>query len=255
LAFIPNCQLPSTGGSDQFGNITAGIDLISRYQPGSDGKVAPASEETYGLTVPLLTTESGEKIGKSTGNAIWLDGNLTTPFELYQFFVTLPDRHIQKYLQMFTLLPPSEIATAMHAHATNPESRTVRSLLAKEVVTLIHGIEKASEAEFVTKLLFPVGEEAAFSATEIISVLGDRVVKIPRAQVIGEMIAKLARRVRAVKSRGAAENIIEGGGMYVGLKNKKVSDRLATVEEEWLVDGEILLLRVGKGMFTVIQAI
>ncbi|KAG0635566.1 hypothetical protein HOY80DRAFT_1056943 [Tuber brumale] len=249
-----NCRL-QIGGSDQFGNITAGIDLISRYKPCPNNKAAPASTETYGLTVPLLTTESGEKIGKSAGNAIWLDENLTTPFELYQFFMTLPDTHIQKYLQMFTLLPPSEIATVMHAHAANPESRAARSLLAKEVVTLIHGMGKALEAEFVTRLLFPIGEEAAFSATEIISVWGDRVVKIPRAEVIGEMIAKLARRVGAVKTRSAAENIIKGGGMYIGLKNEKVTDRMATVEEGWLVDGEILLLRVGKGKFTVVQVI
>ena len=156
---------------------------------------------------------------------------------------------------MFTLLPLPEIATVTQAHIANPGSRTVRCLLAKEAVTLVHGVQMASEAEFVTNLLFPVEGEAAFSAAEIVSVWGDRVVKIPRAEVVGEMIAKLARRVGAVKTRGAAENIIKGGGMYIGLKHEKISDGMATVEEEWLVDGEVLLLRVGKGKFTVIQAI
>ncbi|PWW80007.1 putative tyrosyl-tRNA synthetase mitochondrial precursor [Tuber magnatum] len=236
-----NCRL-QIGGSDQFGNITAGIDLISRYQPGSPSEASSTPAEAYGLTAPLLTTESGEKIGKSAGNAIWLDGDRTTPFELYQFFATLPDMHIQKYLQMFTLLPLSEISAVMGSHATNPESRAAPSLLAKEVVTLIHGVGKASEAEFITKLLFPVGEEASFSAANIIS-------------VIGEMIAKLARRVGAVKSRSVAQSVIKSGGMYVGLKNQKISDPGATVEERWLVDGEVLLLRVGKGKFTVVQAI
>ncbi|CUS15708.1 unnamed protein product [Tuber aestivum] len=249
-----NCRL-QIGGSDQFGNITAGIDLISRYQPGSTSESSSTHKEAYGLTAPLLTTESGEKIGKSAGNAIWLDGDRTTPFELYQFFVTLPDTHVQKYLQMFTLLPLSEISTVMDSHATNPESRAARTLLAKEVVTLIHGVGKASEAEFVTKLLFPVGGEAAFSAADIISVWGDRVIRVPRAEVIGEMIAKLSRRAGAVKSKSAAQNIIRSGGMYVGLKNEKVSDPAAVVEEGWLVDGEVLLLRVGKGKFTVVHAV
>jgi len=156
---------------------------------------------------------------------------------------------------MFTLLPLPEIAMVTQAHTANPGSRTVRGLLAKEAVTLVHGVRKASEAEFVTKLVFPPDGETAFSAAKIISVWGDRVVKIPRAEVVGELIAKLARRVRAVKTRSAAENIIRGGGMYIGLKNEKISDGMATVEEGWLVDGEVLLLRVGKGKFTVIQAI
>ena len=156
---------------------------------------------------------------------------------------------------MFTLLPLSEIVKVAHAHTANPGSRTARNLLAKEAVTLIHGIEKASEAEFVTNLLFPVDGEKSLSAAEIISVWGDRVIKIPKREVVGEMIAKLARRVGAVKTRGAAENIIKGGGMYHGLNSEKISDGMATVQEGWLVDGEILLLRVGKGKFTVIQAI
>jgi len=112
----------------------------------------------------------------------------------------------------------------------------------------------ASEAEFVTNLLFPVEGEAAFSAAEIVSVWGGRVVEIPRVEVVGEMIAKLARLGGAVKTRGSVENIIKGGGMYIGLKHEKISDGVATVEG-WLVDGEVLLLRVGKGKFTVIQAI
>ena len=142
------------------------------------------------------------------------------------------------------MLPLSEIVKVTQAHTANPGSQTARNLLAKEAVTLIHGIEKASEAEFETNLLFPVDREKSHSAAEIISVWGDRVIKIPKREVVGEMIAKLARRVGAVKTRGAAEKIIKGGRMYHGLKNEKISDGMATVQEGWLVNVEVLLLRV-----------
>ncbi|CUS12288.1 unnamed protein product [Tuber aestivum] len=113
-----NCRLQVHWGSDQFGSIAAGIGLISKYQPGSSETTLSAIE-AYGLASLLLTSEFGEKIGNSAGNAIWLDENLTTPLEHYQFFATLADTHVQKYPRMFTLLLP-EIAMATQAHTTNP---------------------------------------------------------------------------------------------------------------------------------------
>ncbi|CUS13834.1 unnamed protein product [Tuber aestivum] len=145
---------------------------------------------------------------------------ITTPFKLYQ-----------------------------HTHTTNPRSRTARNLLAKEAVALVHSIGNASEVEFITDLLFPVDEEAAFPAADVISVPGNRVIRISRIEVVGE-IAKLARQ-----DGYSAENIIRSGGVYHGMKNEKIFDGMAMVKEWRLVDGKVLLFRVGKGKFTVIQAI
>lgn len=211
----------------------------------------------YGLTVPLLTTASGAKFGKSAGNAVWLDETLTTPFELYQYFVKLPDEVVDKHLRIFTLLTPAEISAAVSLHAKAPEHRSAQHLLAREVVTLIHGEKKASRASVQTQLLFPTGEGGmGFSAQEILEAFeGDgRVVVIPRSELVGEMVSKVLRQVGAVKTRGEADNIIRGGGVYYGQEGRKVEDIKASVKEEWLLDGSILLLRVGKGKFVVVRA-
>ncbi|KAF8540992.1 tyrosine-tRNA ligase [Trichophaea hybrida] len=251
------CRL-QIGGNDQYGNITAGIDLISRLRK-SKGEESPDEFElAYGLTVPLLTTASGAKFGKSASNAVWLDEKLTTPFELYQYFVKLPDKVVEKHLKIFTLLSPSEVDVAVEEHFKASESRSAQHLLAKEVVTLIHGETKASRAFIQTQLLFgPSSDSMKFSAQEIIDAFdGDgRLVEMPKAELVGEMVSKIMRRVGAVKTRSEADNILRGGGMYYGQEGKKIYDLKASIQEDWLLDGSILLLRVGKGKFVIVHAV
>jgi tyrosyl-tRNA synthetase len=151
------------GGSDQWGNIVSGIDMIKREQAAAareteaDKKKAKGVTEAqrdpaFGLTMPLLTTSSGEKFGKSAGNAVWLDQNRTSVFDFYQvsnharkrspqFFVRTPDDDVAKYLLILTLVPPAEIANVMEAHAANPKARAPQKLLAREVTELVHGRE------------------------------------------------------------------------------------------------------------------
>lgn len=253
------------GGNDQFGNITAGIDLIHKLKPPpttttTEPPPSDAFEPAYGLTVPLLTTPSGEKFGKSAGNAVWLDERLTSPFELYQFFVRLPDEAVGRYLRMFTLLPIPTVARELAAHAASPEKRAAQHLLAGEVVTLVHGEASAGAAAMQTRLLFPApGDRARFSAREILAHFAHSshggVVDVPRAEAVGQLVSKLARRIGAVRTRGEADNMIKGGGLYVGLDNRKVADVGARVEEEWLVDGEVLVVRFGKGKFAIVRVV
>lgn len=253
------------GGNDQFGNITAGIDLIHKLKPPTTTSTAsgPSSdpfEPAYGLTVPLLTTPSGEKFGKSAGNAVWLDENLTSPFELFQFFVRLPDEVVGRYLKMFTLLPISTVSRELATHLASPEKRAAQHLLAQEVVTLVHGEARAAQAAMQTRLLFPApGDHARFTAQEILeNFAGSKhggVVEVPRDEAVGQLVSKLARTIGAVGTRGEADNMIKGGGLYVGLDNRKVSDVRARVEEEWLVDGEVLVVRFGKGKFVIVRVV
>lgn len=253
LHFILNP--PQIGGNDQFGNITAGIDLISKLKPPTPNDPPTDFDPAYGLTVPLLTTPSGAKFGKSAGNAVWLDPTLTLPFELYQFFVRLPDAVVGSYLKMFTLLPIPTITEVLASYAAVPEKRGAQHMLAQEVVMLIHGGEAAKRAEMQTRLLFPApGETAKFTVGEIVDGFGEGVVEVPRSEVVGEFVTKVARRVGAVKTKGEAENMVRGGGVYVGLGNERVGDVKTRVEERMLVGGEVLVLRTGKGRFIIVRA-
>jgi tyrosyl-tRNA synthetase len=173
-----------------------------------------------------------------------------------KFFIKLPDTVLERYLKMFTLLSLPDISSTISRHAIHPELRTAHHLLAKEVVTLIHGPAKASEAELTTRLLFRTeAHHASPSAAEILSSFEDRIVVMPRQELVGEMLTKVARRVNAVNTRAEAENAIRGGGLYVGLENLKVRDVRAMVEEEWLVGGEVLIMRFGKGRFSIVKAV
>lgn len=170
----------------------------------------------------------------------------------------MPDETVEKHLKIFTLLSPSQIAIAMEKQTAAPESRSAQILLANEVVTLIHGGSKASQASIQTQLLFPPSSSAMrFSAQQIIDAFdGDgRLVDVPKTELIGEMVSKIMRRVGAVKTRSEADNIIRGGGVYYGQEGKRIDDMRASVQEDWLLGGQILLLRIGKGKFAIVRVV
>lgn len=137
-----NCDV-QIGGSDQWGNIIAGVDLIRR----KEGAL------TYALTLPIITEASGKKFGKSEGNAIWLDPTMTSPFAFYQFWINTSDENVESYLKLFTFLSIDEIAAAMELHARNPKERHAQKILAREVTRLVHGHE-AEQAEAISAVLF-----------------------------------------------------------------------------------------------------
>jgi tyrosyl-tRNA synthetase len=172
----------------------------------------------------------------------------------------LPDEVVGKYLKMFTLLPISKVAEELDTHFTSPDKRIAQHLLANEVVTMIHGAPTAARAAIQTRLLFPApGDRPGFSAREILeNFAGNQhggVIEVPRDEVVGQLVSKLARRIGAVNTRGEADNMIKGGGLYVGLENEKVADVKVRVEEEWLVDGEVLMVRFGKGRFVIVKVV
>lgn len=212
----------------------------------------------YGLTVPLLTTPSGEKFGKSAGNAVWLDEKLTSSFELYQFFARLPDAVVEQYLKMFTLLSEETVTETLERHRKAPEQHIAQYLLANEVVTLVHGAQSATNAAVQTALLFPsAGATPSLSGADIIQAFegSEKLVTLQKKDVLGEKFVDVLVQVNAVKHKGDAKKLIKAGGVYLGKEGKKIHDFAATVEEDFFLDGEVLLLRVGKGRFTVIRAV
>lgn len=208
---------------------------------------------------------------------MWLDERLTSPFELYQVgpvravqpsalayralaqhFVKLPDEVVAKHFKVFTLLSAAEIDRAVRSHAQSPGLRIAQHCLAQEVVTLIHGKANACKAFVQTQLLYPRGSApVAVSAQQILDAFeGENcLVAMPKEEVVGAMVGKVIRRAGVVKSKSEAENILKGGGVYFGQEGSKVLDPKAAVKGEWLIDGSILLLRVGKSNFTIVQAV
>lgn len=150
-----NCRL-QLGGSDQWGNIVAGIELIGRQLP---------EEKVVGLTFPLLTTSGGEKMGKSDGNALWLDAKLTSPFDMYQYLLRLPDTDAVRFLPMLTRRPLEEIAGIREEHGQFPEGRFAQKALANDIVSFVHGSQATDEAIRATKLLFD-DYESIFTNTD-----------------------------------------------------------------------------------------
>ncbi|GAA5936354.1 hypothetical protein JCM10213_000291, partial [Rhodosporidiobolus nylandii] len=147
------------GGSDQLGNIVSGVDMIRRDNflrsgKAEEGEAAKGDDPAFGLTFPLLTTASGEKFGKSAGNAIWLDPSMTSPFELYQFFLRTTDEEVEKYLKIFTFIRVVELEGIMHDHKAQPKNRIAQKVLAAEATELIHGSEGLRQALAATSVFY-----------------------------------------------------------------------------------------------------
>ncbi|CDW94951.1 hypothetical protein, partial [Sporisorium scitamineum] len=211
------------GGSDQLGNITAGIDLIRRLQ------TLTTHHPAYGLTLPLLTTHTGEKFGKSAGNAVWLSPLKTSDWHFYQFFLRTTDQDVARYLRCLTLLTPHTVDEIIAQHATTPRSRLAQQTLASHMTHLIRGKQAAQKCQSLSHLLFShttttnlVGSndpvEAAKLALSKLDVAmlkeegDDLLARLPRGQVVGADVAKLAVGAGLVKSRGEARRLWKSGG-------------------------------------------
>ncbi|EJD03331.1 uncharacterized protein FOMMEDRAFT_146925 [Fomitiporia mediterranea MF3/22] len=231
------------GGSDQWGNILAGVDLIDRTRT----KEQPIA---HGLTTPLLTTVSGAKFGKSEGNAVWLNKGLTSVLDFYQFFVRTADADVGKYLYMFTLLPTHDIADILKKHEAAPEKRFVQRRLADEVVELIHGREAVNRARIATQALFETSL-ANLSARDIVTALeGDpRLVRCTREETIAQPIWKLAGKYKLSSSNSEARRLATSKGLYL---NNVAVDVQKTLQETDLIDDGVAVLRAGKDNHLVV---
>ncbi|KAI8835607.1 tyrosine-tRNA ligase [Chytriomyces cf. hyalinus JEL632] len=250
------------GGSDQWGNILSGIDLIRRMKPQQQLKsassepaqdVSSSSDTVFGLTIPLVTTASGEKFGKSAGNAVWLDPELVSPFDFYQFFRRTPDGEVERYLNYFSFLSKDAIAELMAKHQQTPEHHLPQRKLAFEVTHLVHGETAANQSEFKSQLLYDSATLTSLpTSKDIIDAFkgDDRLVLMPRDQVSGAGVCEVAAKAGAVKSVSAARKLISGGGLYVA--NNKVASQDARIQESDALDGRLVLLRAGKSKYTLV---
>lgn len=226
------------GGSDQWGNITAGIDLIRRK----------VGKEAHGFTWPLVTSSAGEKFGKSAGNAVWLDASMTSPYQFYQYFVRSEDADVGKYLKFFTFLPVAEISSVMGEHAMDPGKRHAQRVLAREVTRIVHGDAAVAEAEAATAALFTRGEGGA--AGKLKSLGGTIPTRsIARSEwAAGPVPAvQLVAAAGVVASKGEARRLIDQKGLSIN--EEVVPSQQHAVGLEQFIDG-VLLVRTGKNNYT-----
>jgi len=238
------CRL-QLGGSDQWGNITAGIDLIRRRR----GATA------YGLTFPLVTRADGTKFGKSESGNVWLDARRTTPYAMYQFLVRSDDAMVGTYLRFYTLRSAEELAALEEATAEHPDRREAQRALAHDVVGLVHGEDEAARAEHASAVLFSEDIRHLDEATLLAVMAEAPATRIARAELEGEglELVELLARTGLESSRGAARRTVEQGGAYVN--NRKVSGPAARVGVDDLLHGRYAVLRRGKARQHLLEAV
>ena len=226
-----NCTL-QIGGSDQWGNITAGIELIRRVH----GK--PAS----GMTFPLITTADGRKFGKTETGNIWLDPKRTSPYRFSQYWVQTDDRDVGRFLRLFTFLPLDEIDHIEREHREYPERRRGQHRLARELTTLVHGAAAARSAARAARILFG-GRLDGVAESDLLAAAGE----MPKSQPAGTppfpLIDALAES-GLCKSKSLARKDLKGGGIYVN--NRRITDERCTLSAADLLFGRYILLRKGK---------
>jgi tyrosyl-tRNA synthetase len=224
------------GGSDQWGNITAGIDLIRKLR----GKKA------HGLVWPLMKTASGTKFGKTEAGTVWLDPVRTSPFRFYQFWVNTEDRDVVNYLKYFTFLDRQEIDSLEAAARDFPERREAQRVLAREVTGLVHGANQVARAEHASSLLF--GEGIAELAVEDVLAVFEDVpsTELPPGDVDphGIGLVDLLARVQLAPSKSEARRLVQSGGVYVN--NRRASDPQARLTREHAIGGRLFVLRKGQ---------
>jgi tyrosyl-tRNA synthetase len=233
------CTL-QVGGSDQWGNITAGADLIRKVEGG----------EAHALVAPLVTTATGAKFGKTEAGAIWLDAALTSPYKFQQFWLNTDDHDVERYVKLFTVKSPDEVKDLLARMKKNPGAREAQRALADEVTTLVHGTDLARNATVAADILFGEFDPRAANA----SVFDILALEIPTVQTDGASSATLVDALTLaglVKSKSEARRAIEQGGVYLNQQREKSVDRKIE-SADWLAGGN-LLLRKGKKDYALVR--
>jgi tyrosyl-tRNA synthetase len=238
------CQL-QIGGTDQWGNITAGTELIRKK----------ASGQGWGLTLPLITDASGQKFGKSTGGgSVWLDPQKTSVYRFYQYFINVDDRDVVRYLKFFTFLPPAEIEALASEHERNPGARAAHKALAREFTTLVHGEAATADAIRASEIMFGGGVEGVSEAVfrDVVGEVPTQPVEKAKLDGAGLPLAEALVLSGLSASKGQARKDIEGGGIY--LNNVRAADAARAVGFADLLFGQYVLLRKGKRTYAVLEA-
>jgi tyrosyl-tRNA synthetase len=231
------CEL-QFGGSDQWGNITAGIELIGKRE----------NRQAFGLVFPLVTNTSGAKLGKSEAGNVWLDPAKTSPYQFYQFWINTDDRDVERYLKLFTFLSLDEIGSALSQHATDPGKRIAQRLLAKDVTTRVHGAGEAERAIETSRALFEGRGVTVSSGTGKLLLTGHApTVKVSRAGLRDLSVVDLLVASGLAKSKADARRGIQGRGFYLNDEPIETADlQLADEQLQGPPDERFVILRKGK---------
>lgn len=228
------------GGSDQWGNITTGTELIRRMSGG----------EAYALVAPLITKADGSKFGKSEGGNVWLDAKKTSPYKFYQFWLNTADADAERYIKIFTLLTQQEIEAIVAEHQTDPGQRVLQKTLAKEITQTVHGEMGYENALKTTELLFSkdlADKLTTLSEEQILEMVDDnqkRTIAKSELATSVAVVELLSDKTNIFPSRGEARKMIQGGGVSINMQ--KITDPNATIDATQLLQNRFLLLQKGK---------
>ena len=223
-------------GQDQWGNITAGIDLIRK----KEGK------EAYAFTMPLLTKSDGSKFGKTNGKAIWLDAKKTSPYEMYQFFINSEDTKVIDYLKFLTFLSKEEILELEEKNKKQPHLREAHKALAKEVITFIHGKEAYEQAIKISEALFS-GNIKSLTASEIEMGFND----LPSIEGKNQTLVDALIEAKLASSKREAREFIKNGAALVN--GDKINDETFVLSKDIAIEGKFIVLRRGKKLYALVR--
>ena len=228
-----DCVL-QTGGSDQWGNITAGVDLIRRV----------LSKQVHALTTPLMVKADGNKFGKTEEGTIWLSSDLTSPYSFYQFWLNSDDRDMKHLLKYFSLASKEVIEDLLKELKEKPSERSAQKFLAKELTTLVHGIDDSEQVIAASSALFGQGDLQNISKEILISALSEagltKLIKKPEETTIIDLLVE----TKLCESKSSAKRTIDEGGAYVN--NERITDANWKVSSDVLIHGSVLVVRRGK---------
>ncbi|XP_064200766.1 tyrosine--tRNA ligase, mitochondrial [Anguilla rostrata] len=237
-----DCRI-QLGGTDQLGNLMSGHDYIHKV----------TGQEVYGLTVPLVTSSTGDKLGKTGGNAVWLSRDRTSPFELYQYFLRQPDSAVEKYLKLFTFLSLAEVDQVIDLQRQDPGKRPAQKRLAAEVTKLVHGKEGLESAKRCTSALFHSSLQALQQMSD--SELQELFREAPFCELLlepGTTVLEACRRVEAVPHGARGYRMVTEGGVWINHSRADNPDQVLIPGQHILANG-LTLLRVGKKNFYIIR--
>ncbi|KAK4054143.1 tyrosyl-tRNA synthetase [Microbotryomycetes sp. JL201] len=261
-----NCTI-QLGGSDQLGNIVSGIEMILK----NHANIVPISKDielgvggdqeapAYGMTMPLLTTASGEKFGKSAGNAIWLDAKMTSPFDFYQFFLRSTDAEVERYLKVFTFIRPIELESILQEHKEHPDQRLAQKLLAAETTELVHGGAGLRQALAATELFYS-NDVTSLNTASLVAALDARpdlssetssrvpslLVRLARDDFVNQTFDKLLVSSGLFSSKTQARKAIEAGTIVVNGERVPAKHHQRTITDKDILPGGLIVLKQGK---------
>lgn len=238
-----NCKI-QMGGSDQWGNIVTGTELVRRKSGG----------EAFAFTCPLITRADGGKFGKTEKGNVWLDPEKTTPFEFYKFWTNASDADAEKWIKIFTFLGRDEIDDLILHHKKNPEERILQKKLAEEVMSFVHGSESLTVTTTTTQRVFDINIPARdLSPDDLLNMAGANVFEISRSRLASGLdIVSFLSETRIFPSKGEARKTIQGGG--VSINKNKINDVGLHVDDTFLLHSEFILVQKGRKNYYLVRA-